>query len=121
MNQYDILVDLFLNKMVHQRIHTLKLTCSIVEANSSTSIHEVNSTARGSTAAWAILPVCKCYCLLSLPRSLSLLLCLSTSRSFSLTPAVVYESCTKGWPLNLMINVWMDNTSMVFLAIVVID
>uniref|UniRef100_A0A673XUN9 Very low density lipoprotein receptor n=1 Tax=Salmo trutta TaxID=8032 RepID=A0A673XUN9_SALTR len=27
------------------------------EANSSTSIHEVNSTARGSTAAWAILPV----------------------------------------------------------------
>uniref|UniRef100_A0A8C8K0N5 Very low-density lipoprotein receptor n=1 Tax=Oncorhynchus tshawytscha TaxID=74940 RepID=A0A8C8K0N5_ONCTS len=27
------------------------------EANSSTSIHEVNFTARGSTAAWAILPV----------------------------------------------------------------
>uniref|UniRef100_A0A3P8ZDJ6 Very low-density lipoprotein receptor n=1 Tax=Esox lucius TaxID=8010 RepID=A0A3P8ZDJ6_ESOLU len=34
-----------------------KLTRSLIEANVSTSIHEVSHKARGSAAAWAILPV----------------------------------------------------------------
>lgn len=43
---------------------SFRLTFFVVEANVSTSIREVDSTARGSAAAWVILPVCKyrCHC-----------------------------------------------------------